>query len=1187
MKRLKKVIAIVLTLVLTLQIASPIVVLALEETNNLDISSTIKDGSENVDFNYEFGLSETFDLIYNNEKVEEYIKSYINNKIGTDYTVDVNEEENTYIIVKEEQEVYSGTFSYSLYKKLEITRNNEDKLEDIKNYIVENTNFKDNIEITEKDSTRYEIKINEITSIFEINFLGEVIPDEKEDEIEISEETPIEEKDYRIAASQTLEYQTHVQTYGWQTSVTDGKISGTTGESKRLESIKIKLNNQNYPGDIEYKTHVQTYGWLDWVKNGEESGTTGEGKRLEAIQIKLTGEMANHYDIYYRVHAQSFGWLDWAKNGEKAGTAGYAYRLEAIEIVFVEKDSPAPGNITRPYIQKYIGYETHIQSIGWQSTVYDGATSGTMGEAKRLESIRINLQNQEYTGNIEYRTHVQTYGWLDWVKNGEESGTTGEGKRLEAIQIKLTGEMANHYDIYYRVHAQSFGWLDWAKNGEKAGTAGYAYRLEAIEIVFVEKDSPAPGNITRPYIQKYIGYETHIQSIGWQSTVYDGATSGTMGEAKRLESIKISLQNQEYNGNVEYKSYVEGNGWENSWSKNGEISGTMNESKRLEAVQIRLTGEMAIHYDIYYRAYTQKNGWLDWAKNGEKAGTEGFGYRLEAIEVMLIEKGGSAPGSIECPFVFNQISYQAHSTNIGWQSAVYNGSMSGTIGKNLEAFIINNVQSQYSGKIYYASYVNNIGWQDYVSDGNISGTTGKEHAIEAIKIKLTGELESIYDIYYSVYVSNVGWLDWAKNDELTGNIGYGNSIQALKVQLVEKNGNAPGNTENIYSEEELKLNYSSYVEDYGWQSYVNNGVTSGTTGDYKKIESIKIFVNKKVITGSVSYSTHISGVGWQNYVSDGEEAGKIGGRIEAIKIKLTGDLAAQYDIYYRVHVASVGWMTWTSNDNPAGTTGGGKRIEAVQIQLVKKGEASPENIGNNVDESYLEARWETDSDGNRYYYDIKGNLVTSGSYKIGDATYYFGPTGIYLGTKNLTVIDVSSHQSVIDWSQVAASGIYGVILRISAGCEVEDSQLARNISEVKKYNIPYGIYIYSYAEDYNEGVLYAQFTKNVINKYSMNPTLGIYLDLESNSVTSYMGPVEYTKVVQGFMSIIPNAHVYTYRNYANTALNTEYIRSYITWIAEHNPTCTYTGSYKMWQYTSTATLPGINGNVDMSILYSF
>lgn len=54
---------------------------------------------------------------------------------------------------------------------------------------------------------------------------------------------------------------------------------------------------------------------------------------------------------------------------------------------------------------------------------------------------------------------VQTYGWLDWVSDGASSGTTGEAKRLEAIQIELTGALATQYDVYYRVHAQrSAGW---------------------------------------------------------------------------------------------------------------------------------------------------------------------------------------------------------------------------------------------------------------------------------------------------------------------------------------------------------------------------------------------------------------------------------------------------------------------------------------------------------------------------------------------------------------------------------------------------------------------------------------------------------------------------------------------------------------------------------------------------------
>ena len=163
------------------------------------------------------------------------------------------------------------------------------------------------------------------------------------------------------ADSTNIMYKTHVQSFGWQNWVLNGTMSGTSGKTKRLEGINIKLSNAAYAGGVQYRTHVQTYGWeKEWRKDGAMSGTSGKAKRLEAIQIKLYGEMANRFDVYYRVHAQSYGWLGWAKNGEEAGTAGYAKRLEGIQIVLVPKGSAAPANNykniqsvnTKAYIKK-------------------------------------------------------------------------------------------------------------------------------------------------------------------------------------------------------------------------------------------------------------------------------------------------------------------------------------------------------------------------------------------------------------------------------------------------------------------------------------------------------------------------------------------------------------------------------------------------------------------------------------------------------------------------------------------------------------------------------------------------------------------------------------------------------------------------------------------------------------------
>ena len=211
--------------------------------------------------------------------------------------------------------------------------------------------------------------------------------------------------------------------------------------------------------------------------------------------------------MYYRVHAQTFGWLGWAKNGETAGTSGFAKRLEAIQIYVVPKGmTPSSGTSAVSYVQYgkaasksdqpgLINYATHVQTYGNQQFVSDGSFSGTYGEAKRLEAIRIQVNNEALgvDGGVTYHTHVQKLGWQPWVSDGVVSGTTGQAKRLEAIEIKLTGELAEKYDVYYRVHAQTFGWLNWAKNGQTAGTVGYAKRLEGIQIVLVPKGGKAPS----------------------------------------------------------------------------------------------------------------------------------------------------------------------------------------------------------------------------------------------------------------------------------------------------------------------------------------------------------------------------------------------------------------------------------------------------------------------------------------------------------------------------------------------------------------------------------------------------------------------------------------------------------------------------------------------------------------------
>lgn len=71
-------------------------------------------------------------------------------------------------------------------------------------------------------------------------------------------------------------YSTHIQSDGWQASKANGEISGTTGEAKRIEAIKIQLSNIGYTGSVQYSTHVQSNGWKNWVSDGTIGGTTAK-----------------------------------------------------------------------------------------------------------------------------------------------------------------------------------------------------------------------------------------------------------------------------------------------------------------------------------------------------------------------------------------------------------------------------------------------------------------------------------------------------------------------------------------------------------------------------------------------------------------------------------------------------------------------------------------------------------------------------------------------------------------------------------------------------------------------------------------------------------------------------------------------------------------------------------------------
>ena len=146
----------------------------------------------------------------------------------------------------------------------------------------------------------------------------------------------------------------------------------------------------------------------------------------------------------------------------------------------------------------------------------------------------------------------------------------------------------------------------------------------------------------------------------------------------------------------------------------------------------------------------------------------------------------------------------------------------------------------------------------------------------------------------------------------------------------------------------MHIQYEAHVSNIGWMSSKRDGSTAGTTGQSKSVEDLKVSILNPVEDGSVQINANVSGIGWQGWdtpsASEGGTTGQ-GRAVEAVRLRLTGSLAKDYDVYYRVHASNIGWMAWAKDGEEAGTTGMSCSLEAVQIKLIKKGASHPDTSG--------------------------------------------------------------------------------------------------------------------------------------------------------------------------------------------------------------------------------------------------
>lgn len=271
-------------------------------------------------------------------------------------------------------------------------------------------------------------------------------------------------------------------------------------------------------------------------------------------------------------------------------------------------------------------------------------------------------------------------------------------------------------------------------------------------------------------------------------------------------------------------------------------------------------------------------------------------------------------------------------------------------------------------------------------------------------------------------------------------------------------------------------------------------------------------------------------------------------------------------------------------------------VDASLEERLAYGEAHPDDdlgtytAGSSMDGEPLGAALDTRS--------ANGSPYWGGS--NASKTFYNGYDEVF-ASPALKVIDVSEWQGTIDWNKVKNSGVDAVILRFAHSTSHFDKQFERNLSEVRRLGIPFGLYIFSTARNSNDATSEAYFTQQIVNKYGLyDLSLPIFYDLEAfydsngnplspNSASAYEGIVNaYFNTLSGFG--INNVSIYSGRWFTDTYLKAASVRPRVSWIAEYGPklktSFSCAGQYG-WQYTSSERLDGITANtVDMSAFSS-
>lgn len=242
--------------------------------------------------------------------------------------------------------------------------------------------------------------------------------------------------------------------------------------------------------------------------------------------------------------------------------------------------------------------------------------------------------------------------------------------------------------------------------------------------------------------------------------------------------------------------------------------------------------------------------------------------------------------------------------------------------------------------------------------------------------------------------------------------------------------------------------------------------------------------------------------------------------------------------------------------------------------------------------------------------DIKVTLENAGNYKV---HYEYTAPGMTV-TETVHGIDVSHYQEDIDWGAVADAGYRFAMIKVAGrsikedGNLYEDGYFRYNIEQATAHGIQVGVYFFSQALSVQEAYEEASYILNLIKGY--NITYPVAFDWETSGgyrTCDRLNKDELTSICEAFCDTVKShgyqPMIYMSKNdWVNKVHTNRLTSKYNVWLAwyfykyynspsnrlyedgDEVPDLSF--GYNIWQYTSTANIPGINGACDMNVAFA-